>query len=146
MVVTLTLFSIIAGVGARLSAGLFDAYFTAQDSAPIISEGHLAMERMVREIRGARLDSAPWKDQNAIAFATADNTRQITFHQSSSGGYEIYMNQNGLEKILAQHVKAESLRFSGYSVESEQFPRLVTIEFTMSNGMHLHTAVHVRPQ
>lgn len=145
MVLTLTLLSIIFGAGFRLFSSVSEAYFTAQGLAPVMSEGHLAMERMVHEIRHATtLGSSAWEDQGTLSFTSQDN-KATTFYQSTSGGDEIMMNQGGVEGVLARNVQAGSLLFSWVALgEYYTFPRLATIEFTMNHGTRLRTAVHVR--
>lgn len=143
MVITLVLVAILAGTGARVFASLLDAYLVVQSSAPVISEGHVAMERMVREVRLARLSAAPWADSTALSFVSSATEDTIAFYQASLGEGAIVMNHNGTEKVLAQHVQADTLRFTAPLLGDDAIPLLVTVAFTLGNGMPLRTAVYV---
>ena len=127
---------------------LFNAYLITQETAPITSEGMLAMERMVQEIRQARLeDTPPWQDQPSLLFPYTSDGKLIQFYQSATGKPGIYMDKGDTtEKLLAKNIKPNSLSFSGRKIENNAFVTLVEISFTMNNGMFLRTAVHVRPQ
>lgn len=153
MVLTLTLLSIVFGAGFGLLGYLFDAYFTARAIAPVASEGHLAMKRMLQELRKANYSSVLLSSaQDNITFLSKHSNEQVTFYPFAPGGSGIFMDQGSLEKkLLARHVKEGSLMFSTEYYGDSAL--LISIFFVMSDELPdgtevkwpLFSAVHIEP-
>lgn len=148
---TLAIVSVLVGMGAPLLAGLLDAYLTARAMLPATSEGHLAMERMIRELGQAKFSSVscPY-EQDSITFLSEYSHKQTTFYPFPGGGFGIYMDQGALvQKTLAQHVRAGSLRFA--VGDCGPLARLVRISFIVRDQLPdgteitwpLRSAIHV---
>ncbi len=143
MVATLALFAIVASMGVPLLSTLLEAYGMARVMAPAASEGTLAMERMVREVRNAQGTVHMVNRSITFVSATGDATQLHQTHASDPG---IYLVKNGEERLLAQAVEADSLTFDRF----DPLP-LVGISFTLSATLAdgtivrtpLSTAVHV---
>lgn len=145
---TITILAILAGVGAHMLGGGFNAFLTARALSPLSLQAALAMERMVRELRWATywepLDPNP---NNMIQF-TKKQGQQIEFSQSPSPPYAIHMTvDGGPAKPLVQKAAQNTLQF-GLS------GTLFTISFTLNNTLAdgseilfpLRTAVAVQDQ
>lgn len=147
----MALISIIFGPGFRLLGDLLDAYFTARAIAPIASDGHLAMQRMIRELSEAQkypCIEEP-EEQETISFRSKDDTL-VTFYQSTANGPGIFMDQENLNnKLLAYPVKEGSLKFSSkkYGDSSCLISIFFKMRYELSPGDEilwpLFSAIHI---
>lgn len=146
LLATLTLFSILVGMGVPLLNLLLDAYWMTKVTAPATSAGALAMERMVREIRMAHRNSLQ-VENSSLTFSSPEGS--VRLHQTRPGDAGIYLVKNGEERILMRSAAAGSLSFSLLPPA----PGLVEIAFTvttpLADGSPIQspwaTAVHVAP-
>ena len=150
----MTLLAIILAAGFRLLADVFDAYFTTRAIAPVVSEGQLAMKRMIRELGEAEFDTVILNGQSTITFSSGFSNEQVTFYQSPSNGSGIFMDQGSRERqLLAQYVEGGSLSFSIQDYGDPVRARLISISFTIHSALldgtevewPLRSAVHIEP-
>ncbi|MEO5340945.1 MAG: hypothetical protein H7837_10610 [Magnetococcus sp. MYC-9] len=143
MVATLTLCAIVVMMGVPLLSLMLEAHGMAKVMAPVVSEGALVMERMIRELRQADAGSLQLS-AGSIAFSTPTGQRRL--HQTG-GDAGIYLVQETEERLLTRSVEVGSLSFMRWA----DLPGLVGISFTLSaplaDGSRIRTplssAVHV---
>ncbi|MBF0584278.1 MAG: hypothetical protein HQL80_08600 [Magnetococcales bacterium] len=123
MVATLTLFAIVVAVSMPMLSLFLESYSMAQGMAPASSEGALAMERMVRELRWAKRETMQLANRS-LTFATTQG-ESVRFHQTQPGDATLYLVKQGVEKPLAYAVAADSLSFALLA------PGLVEISFRL---------------
>jgi len=82
VVVVLAVVGIIAAIGSRLMAGMFDSYFAARDITNSDAQARVAFERMTRELRQVRF-------ANAINLDVA-STAQLRFIDADGNGVCYY--------------------------------------------------------
>ncbi|MBF0178931.1 MAG: type II secretion system protein [Magnetococcales bacterium] len=156
MVMTLTIISIVAGVGATSMIGGFNAYLTARDMEPMASNARLALQRMSLELRNSVSCTGISQPGGlgSLQF-TNDQGRLILVNQGADGTKNaIYMkfDADPTEWLLAPNVEANSLRFQITSCLDPIKPGLVTLSFTMATTttkgdvlrLPFRTSVYVR--
>jgi prepilin-type N-terminal cleavage/methylation domain-containing protein len=84
VVVALAVVGIIAAIGGRLIAGLFDSYFAARDITNSDAQARVAFERMTRELRLVRSTAATDLDPASTA--------QFRFIDADGNGVCYYRN------------------------------------------------------
>ncbi|MBF0626878.1 MAG: type II secretion system protein [Magnetococcales bacterium] len=160
MVMTITILSIVAGVGTVGMSNAFSAYLTARTIEPLASNARLALERLRRELQSAQSCTGISQPNGAGTLQfTNDRGSVILVNQGAIPTNAIYMRFDGgaEEWLLAPSVEANSLRFQVSPCTlagppPTTTPGLVTISFTMTATtidnkilkLPFRTAVYVR--
>ena len=144
MVLTLTLLAILAGVGAKAVASGFNSYLSAKTLAPLADQGHLAMQRIMVELKGASFQSLSRPNGSDSLQMTSSQGDTLLFSSSPTLSNTLVMQVNGgPEKILLESVGTVEFDIGNNHV--------ISIDMTMSgvlNGggvlsLPLHSSVYV---
>ncbi|MBF0369666.1 MAG: prepilin-type N-terminal cleavage/methylation domain-containing protein [Magnetococcales bacterium] len=130
MVLTITILSVVAGLGVQFIRDVFNAYLTGQALTPMVNEGQLAMERLIRELQGATcLTLSQPGGADTLTFTNFDGA-VLSFSQS--GQTILYSSSlGGVDKVLVEGVEAASLTFQPTDCMTGVPPGVVQIHFAM---------------
>lgn len=137
VVMVISVMGIIMGVGAPVMLAGYRAFFLGSDIQQVDARARLAMERMVRELHGAKASPLPTvADLNRdLTFRDKDNI-SVTFNYVSSSK-EILRNSD----ILAQGVTSNVFTIISGS------PPMIKLDLTVSeNGQNLQLHSEVTPR
>ncbi|MBF0340940.1 MAG: prepilin-type N-terminal cleavage/methylation domain-containing protein [Magnetococcales bacterium] len=152
MVVTLVVFSVVAGVGAVSLSNGFKAYQTAREIQPLALNAQIVLKRLQLEIRNAAtcpgvvLAGAPVAGggNSALQF-TNDQGRVLLVNQGSTPTNAIFVmfNNDNVEWLLSPNVEAGSLKFQMIPCDDFVSPGLVTFSFTMTSTVADGTVIRL---
>ncbi|MBF0368172.1 MAG: hypothetical protein HQL52_01840 [Magnetococcales bacterium] len=146
MIMVIVIMSILASVGSTMISNTMKSYFMSRDIVPLSNQGHVIMERMVRELQEGQCAtvSNPGGGTDDLQFDDADSpANTIQFSQTDT---EIFMDSD----ILGQNIQAGSLTFNIDTSKCYVQLRFV-LEYTLSDfagggtiEIPFQTGVHMR--
>lgn len=153
LIIVIAIVGIISGIIGFILLASIDAWTLAVNRNDIVSDGRIAMDRMVREIREVKnAATVVTADSNQFRFTNADNI-DITYSLSSTN---LNRAQDGQTNVLAENVSG--LAFTYYDANGAVIPgpavspldtdiKRVQINLTFtknSHAMYLQSGVSLR--
>ncbi|MBF0311188.1 MAG: prepilin-type N-terminal cleavage/methylation domain-containing protein [Magnetococcales bacterium] len=145
MVITMVILGLLLGGSTHLITNVMRAWTLGQELIPMTSQGGLAMERMVREIRRGRWSTVSQPSGTGSLQFTNDQGQVMRIDQTGAPADAIYLNG----QLLAPGVQVNSLEFTLLADQVVGIALIMSRTDTGRTGqveleVPLRSAVHVR--